>query len=114
MTPSDLWREAAADHARAVATEARAIRLALAETGHRVQPAAAILGIPHTTLVRLLDGRHREIGREIRDLRERLRAASQSTRVRKPLRNGEGSTPARGSGQKPPRKGNAGAKVVAR
>ena len=56
---------------QADALEAEAIRDALEACNWLVKPAAALLGYPrHTTLVRLLETRHKAIGEELQRIRE--------------------------------------------
>lgn len=56
---------------QANAIEAEAIRDALAICDWLVKPAAALLGYPrHTSLVRLLETRHKAIGEELQHIRD--------------------------------------------
>jgi transcriptional regulator of acetoin/glycerol metabolism len=56
----------------AEAIEAEAIREALEACNWRVQPAAAALGIPYTSLIQILKGRHKDIGDQVEEMRQKI------------------------------------------
>ena len=57
---------------QADAIEADAILRALEASGWRVQPAAMMLGMPYTSLIQVLKGRHREIGAQVEKKRQEI------------------------------------------
>ena len=52
--------------------EAEAITRALETCGWRVQPAATMLGLPYTSLIQVLKGRHKVIGAQVEKKRQEI------------------------------------------
>lgn len=79
MSTPDTPQDPAAMMARATelrreadAIEADAIRAALEASGWRAQPAAEMLGIPYTSLLQVLKGRHKAIGAQLEKMRQKI------------------------------------------
>lgn len=70
--PAAMLARATELRAEALAIEAEAVRIALDACGWRVQPAAAVLGIPNTSLIQILKGRHKAIGAQVERMREKI------------------------------------------
>jgi transcriptional regulator with GAF, ATPase, and Fis domain len=68
-SPKELYQEAQQLYEQALAKEREAIRAALEAASWLVKPAAGMLEIPHTTLVRMLTGRHKELNEEVEEKR---------------------------------------------
>jgi transcriptional regulator with GAF, ATPase, and Fis domain len=68
-SPKALYQEAQQLYEQALAKEREAIRAALEAASWLVKPAAGMLEIPHTTLVRMLTGRHKELNEEVEEKR---------------------------------------------
>lgn len=70
--PAALLARAVELRREADAIEADAIRTALDACGWRVQPAAEMLGMPYTSLIQVLKGRHKEIGAQLEKTRAEI------------------------------------------